>query len=520
MYTSNINRVTGLSGFDTEGMVEKLMQAESAKKIRLEKDKIKVGWEQEGYRKIISAVQDFKNKWLGTNVSNNIGYDAFWSGSKTSVIDKNTGQESNAITIKNANQNGNYNIEILKKAEAESITGNAINNKLDVEAKLDAKLTDVFNAFDGEFKNGNDITLKLGKDNKDNKEIKITITKDDTISTLINKVNSSGAGIELGFNELTKRFTLKSLESGNNSNIDIQDLDTKKIFKDYFGVNLDNKKSNEVYVEGQDAEVIVDGIKAKISSNDVNMNGISFTINSKGNVNISSTIDVDATFNKIKDFVDDYNKLIGTFNKAVTESRPKSDSYSYYEPMTDDEKKGLSEDEIKKYEEQAKKGFLYRSEHLDKFLGNMRENIYKSVNIGGKSISLYEIGITTSSDYTSGGKLEIDEQKLKKALSERSGDVKKLFTDSKNGIAAKMNKDIDDAIGNKGYLTQKAGIQGTISDKNNDLTKDIEEISKRLAEERKRLYDKENYYFSLFAKMEQAMNQQNSQMGILLSSFN
>ena len=515
MYTSNINRVTGLSGFDTEGMVEKLMQAESAKKTRLEKDKIKVGWEQEAYRNIISAVQDFKNKWLGTNVSNNIGYDAFWSGSKTSVIDKNTGQESNAITIKNANQNGNYNIEIIKKAEAESITGNTINNKPNVEAKLNAKLTDVFNAFDGELANSGELTLKFGKDNKE-----IKITKDDTIETLVNKVNSSGAGIELGFNELTKRFTLKSLESGNNSNIDIQDLETKRIFNTYFGVNLDSKGSNAVHVKGQDAEVIVDGVKATSSSNDVSMNGISFTINSIGNVNISSTIDVDATFNKIKDFVDDYNKLIGTFNKAVTESRPKSDSYSYYEPMTDDEKKGLSEDEIKKYEEQAKKGFLYRSEHLDKFLGNMRENIYKSVDIGGKSISLYEIGITTSSDYTSGGKLEIDEQKLKKALSERSGDVKKLFTDSKNGIAAKMNKDIDDAIGTKGYLTQKAGIQGTISDKNNDLTKEIEEISKRLAEERQRLYDKENYYFSLFAKMEQAMNQQNSQMGILLSSFN
>lgn len=515
MYTSNINRVTGLSGFDTEGMVEKLMQAESAKKIRLEKDKIKVGWEQEAYRNIISSVQDFKNKWLGTNVSNNIGYDAFWSGSKTSVIDKNTGQESNAITIKNANRNGNYNINIIKKAEAESITGNEIKSKPDVQVKLNSKLTDVFNAFDDEFKNGNDITLRLGKDNKE-----IKITKDDTIDTLINKVNSSGAGVELGFNELTKRFTLKSLESGNNSNIDIKDPGTKRIFNTYFGVNLDNKDNNAGHIKGQDAEVEVDGIKAKISSNDVNMNGISFTINSTGNVNISSTIDVDATFNKIKDFVDDYNKLIGTFNKAVTESRPKSDSYSYYEPMTDDEKKGLSEDEIKKYEEQAKKGFLYRSEHLDKFLGNMRENVYKSVDIGGKSISLYEIGITTSSDYTSGGKLEIDEQKLKKALSERSGDVKKLFTDSKNGIAAKMNKDIDDAIGTKGYLTQKAGIQGTISDKNNDLTKEIEEISKRLSEERQRLYDKENYYFSLFAKMEQAMNQQNSQMGILLSSFN
>ncbi|WP_317367064.1 flagellar filament capping protein FliD [uncultured Tyzzerella sp.] len=514
MYTSNINRVTGLSGFDTEGMVEKLMQAESAKKIRLEKDKIKVGWEQEAYRNIISATQDFKNKWLGTNVSNNIGYDAFWNNSTTSVIDKITGQVSNAITIKNANQNGNYNIEIIKKAEAESITGNEINAKPGVDIKLDSKLTDIFNAFDGEFSNSNEITLKFGKDNKE-----IKITKDDTIRTLINKVNSSGAGIELGFNELTKRFTLEALESGNNSNIDIQDVKTKEIFKKYFGVDLDDKSRNAVHVEGQDAEVEVDGIKATSSSNDIEMNGISFTINSKGSVNISSNIDVDSTFNKIKDFVNDYNKLIDTFNKAVRENRPKSDKYSYYEPMTDEEKKGLTEDEIKKYEEQAKKGFLYRSEHLDKFLRSMRDNVYKSIDIGGKNISLYEIGITTSQDYNSGGKLEIDEEKLKQALRERSGDVKQLFT-SENGIASKINKSIDDAIGVKGYLTQKAGIEGTISGVNNDLTKEIEEIAKKLAEERQRLYDKENYYYNLFAKMEQSMNQQNTQMGILLSSFN
>lgn len=515
MYTSNVNRVTGLSGFDTEGMVEKLMQAESAKKIRLEKDKIKVGWEQEEYRKIISSVEDFKNKWLGTNLSNNIGYDAFWNSSKTSVIDKTTGQASNAITIKNANENGNYNIEVTQKAEAESITGNAINKKPDVNVNLYSKLTDVFNAFDGEFASSNEITLRLGKDNKE-----IKITKDDTIKTFMNKVNSSGAGLELKFNNVTERFTLSVTESGANSNIDVTDNETKRILKDYFKIDLDNKAGgNEIYTKGQDAEFTVDGVKATSSSNNIDMNGISFTINGTGNVNISSTIDEDATFNKIKDFVNDYNKLIDTFNKAATESRPKSDKYSYYEPMTDEEKKGLSEDEIKKYEEQAKKGFLYRSEHLDKFLRGMRENVYKSIDIGGKSISLYEIGITTSQDYNSGGKLEIDEQKLKQALRERSSDVKQLFT-SENGIANKIKKNIDDAIGTKGYLTQKAGIKGTISDKNNDLTKEIEEISKRLSAEKQRLYDKENYYYSLFAKMEQAMNQQNSQMGILLSSLN
>ena len=38
IYTSNTNRVTGLSGIDTESMIDKLMKAESLKYNRLEKE--------------------------------------------------------------------------------------------------------------------------------------------------------------------------------------------------------------------------------------------------------------------------------------------------------------------------------------------------------------------------------------------------------------------------------------------------------------------------------------------------
>ncbi len=245
------------------------------------------------------------------------------------------------------------------------------------------------------------------------------------------------------------------------------------------------------------------------------MNGINFTINGTGHVIIEANSDVDETFKKVKEFVEDYNKLIEEVNNAFVEKRPKSGKYGYFEPLTDEEKKGMSEDEIKKYEENAKKGLLNGDENINKFLSSLRSNIYKSVDIGGKTISLYEIGITTTKDYNDGGKLQIDEEKFKKALSEKGDDIRQLFT-TKGGIVDNIKSSVESAIGSSGYLRKKAGVEGSTSASNNDLTKELEDITKRLADERERLYNKEMYYFDLFAKMESSMNQQNSQMAVLL----
>ena len=45
IYTSNINRVTGLSGIDTESMIDQMMKAETTKYNRLEKQKTTVTWQ-------------------------------------------------------------------------------------------------------------------------------------------------------------------------------------------------------------------------------------------------------------------------------------------------------------------------------------------------------------------------------------------------------------------------------------------------------------------------------------------
>lgn len=724
MFTSDINRVTGLSGLDTESMVEKMMKAESMKYNRLEKQKTSVTWQQESFRQLIKSMQGFQDKWFNTtNLSNNIGYDAFWNNYKTSVKDFNTGADSNTIKVNSTTNSGRYDINVTQKAETETLTGNGVskeiisgktvdeikkgieeygevkfnvvldggtkeisikkdeltnsdlekvlNEKLDiafgkgtdgkskvtvskgtddkltfkpsgdghtltindsertegvsntindvlkdgstsfeitidgytakvdfaqgdtkeqklekinkslkeaknskdekkdlrnyisVEAKddnlvikneskidkleiktkvdgknettttlkptgnlsifgfenpttvvkLNSKLTDVFGAkFNDLFKSGNDITDEI-KLNFGGKEV--SITKDDTIQTLINKVNNSGGKVNLEFNEVTNRFTLKSSESGANGTIEIKDEKTKKFLQDITGINVTDKSKNAKYTKGQDAIFEIDGVQTTRPSNDISMNGINFTINGTGHVIIEANSDVDETFKKVKEFVEDYNKLIEEVNNAFVEKRPKSGKYGYFEPLTDEEKKGMSEDEIKKYEENAKKGLLNGDENINKFLSSLRSNIYKSVDIGGKTISLYEIGITTTKDYNDGGKLQIDEEKFKKALSEKGDDIRQLFT-TKGGIVDNIKSSVESAIGSSGYLRKKAGVEGSTSASNNDLTKELEDITKRLADERERLYNKEMYYFDLFAKMESSMNQQNSQMAVLL----
>ncbi len=722
MFTSDINRVTGLSGLDTESMVEKMMKAESMKYNRLEKQKTSVTWQQESFRQLIKSMQGFQDKWFNTtNLSNNIGYDAFWNNYKTSVKDATTGADSNVIKVNSTTNSGRYDINVTQKAETETLTGNGVSkeiisgktvddikkgieeneeikfnvvldggsreisitkddlkngakleevlnkkletafgkdkvivtkgqdnkltfkpngdghsltitdsertegvsttitdalkedatsfeitingytakvnfdkdkdktpedklkkiketlkdatndkgeksdlrNYISVEAKdnnliikndsktetvkittkvnggkeetkdlkptgnlsvfgfenpttvvkLNSKLADVFgDKFNSFFKNGNDTTDEI-KLNFGGKEV--SITKDDTIQTLINKVNNSGGKVNLEFNEVTNRFTLKSSESGANGTIEITDQNTKKFLKDITGIDVETKTNNAKYTKGQDAIFEIDGVQTTRPSNDISMNGINFTINGTGHVIIEANSDVDETFKKVKEFVEDYNKLIEEVNNAFVEKRPKSGKYGYFEPLTDEEKKGMSEDEIKKYEENAKKGLLNGDENINKFLSSLRSNIYKSVDIGGKTISLYEIGITTTKDYNDGGKLQIDEEKFKKALSEKGDDIRQLFT-TKGGIVDNIKSSVESAIGSSGYLRKKAGVEGSTSASNNDLTKELEDITKRLADERERLYNKEMYYFDLFAKMESSMNQQNSQMAVLL----
>ncbi len=153
IYTGDVNRVTGLSGIDTESMIDKMMKAESAKYEKLQKDEIWVTWRQEAYREVITAMQDFQNKWFSsTNPSSNLGFQTAWNNFNTTVKDS-SGKESSAVTVKGSSQTGKYEIEVSQVAQTESLTGKPkVTGEIVSGASLDEIYTSIEKAGEVNFK--------------------------------------------------------------------------------------------------------------------------------------------------------------------------------------------------------------------------------------------------------------------------------------------------------------------------------------------------------------------------------
>ena len=85
----------------------------------------------------------------------------------------------------------------------------------------------------------------------------------------------------------------------------------------------------------------------------------------------------------------------------------------------------MSEEQIKKWNEKAKSGLLYNNSQVRTLVSDMREALYTPVDaVDSKYNSLSAIGITTT---TTKGHVTLDEDKLRKALTEDPDCVYQLF---------------------------------------------------------------------------------------------
>lgn len=348
----------------------------------------------------------------------------------------------------------------------------------------------------------------------------VTINKDDNLSTVMTNV-SSETGVKLSYNSVTKAFKLESDETGFSNTIEFGSGSEDFLSKLGFDFNEGSSTYSRTSV-AQDAIVKIDDVETSRASNDINIDGLNITVNSvtSSEVTLTSTYDVTSMVDKIKSFVEEYNTLIGELNTTVKETRSKSGSYSYYEPLLDDEKKAMSEDEIEKWETEAKKGLLYNDSTIKGVMSSMRSTLYNQITTtDGKKISLFSIGITTTSDYTQGGKLVIDEEKLTAAVKNSGDAIEELFTQTKTGLGDAMNTVLNNAVGSTGTLRNKAGIVGTSSVSENTLSKQLKSISDQIDREKERLENKEIRYYELFSNMESAISKSNSQLDAVYSLF-
>lgn len=344
----------------------------------------------------------------------------------------------------------------------------------------------------------------------------VVIDSDTTISDFISKVTESDAGVKMSYNSVSGTFTLETKETGSDQSILFgTDADTKDVFKSLgFATELDGSLKTAT---GKDATVEIDGVLTETSSNKLRFD--EFTADIKNakvgeQYTISSSRDVDATYSLISDFVTAYNDMVKSIRSTVNENRSEG-TVGYYEPLTDAEKKEMTEDEIKKWETEAKKGILNNDQILKSFLSRARQSLYEQTTTdkNGKSVGIYSYGITTSSDMSKAGELVIDETKLKEALAEDPDAVIDLVKNMSEGL----NTTIRSFTATNGLLANKAGIEGTSSEYQNSLLTDINRLKSQMSTELTRLQDKESKLYKMFSEMESLVNQNNTNMEALYS---
>ncbi len=219
----------------------------------------------------------------------------------------------------------------------------------------------------------------------------------------------------------------------------------------------------------------------------------------------------DQVVDGIKQFVDAYNKIVKTLNDYLSEEA----NYSKYPPLTDAQKKEMSEKEIELWEEKAKQGLIRRDPTISTFLQSMRTSLYERPN--GCPLALYDLGIETG-DWETKGQLvfsEDGEARLRQMIESDPASVMQLFTDPQEGLAVKLNTILDRTAkissGAPGALVELAGVKGKASEENNSLHARLKDIDERIAA-LKRTYEKEKTrYWNQFNAMEQMIANMNSQ---------
>ena len=356
------------------------------------------------------------------------------------------------------------------------------------------------------------------------KDYEFTIDANTTVGALIKQINSSElgkAGVSayvddsgrLAFFNPDKDKTI-TFEDATNDSVNILEslgLDTVTTSPDTSFVR--------VGAAGKDAKVIFNGVEGSYSTNNFQINGITFTAK-KANEEVEITVvqDVDKVVENIKNFVDKYNELISLINGELTEKR-----YRDYAPLTDEQKKEMKDTEIEKWEQFARSGMLRNDQLLTSALSRMRAALSNAVNSMPEGFRmLADIGITTGS-WEERGKLYIDETKLRKAISENPDQVAALFmtndgvadSDAGDGIAVRMYDQLDQIFK---QIVDRAGTATSV-ETSYSLGKELSDLDDRIEAMQRRLDELQKRYYRQFTAMETYINQMNQQSLWLAQQF-
>lgn len=479
-------RIGGLaSGFDTEQMVEQLMQVQRLPLDRIYQQKIRTEWQRDQYRNLMTKISSFRDLVFDMQLQSTYLARLVASSDETMVKAQVVGQA----------QYGTYDLKVKQLAAAATkVSAGGVNTR--------------FEEFVSKIDPSEPITIGLRADKNAAEFTAITIEHGETITSFVKKINDNKElGITAFYDDATGSLVFRSNATGANAVVEFDDA----VVADGAGGTL--SFVNDVLLdqgdwvrneEGRNAEFEINGLATYRESNTFTFGGLSITLRAADEnkvVTLEVTQDTDRIVGAIKNLVDKYNELIAEINGKLTEP-----IYRDYPPLTEAQKKEMDEKDIELWEEKAKSGLLRSDRILTDLVADMRKALSSVVDGVGLN-TLSKIGITTGSWYEH-GKLHINETQLRNAVQNNPDDVIALFTKNgetqqNQGIARRLNSVLTEGMDR---LAKTAGKASSIFDQST-LSEKIRSYEKQIAVMEDRMIELENRYWLQFVAMERALQQ-------------
>lgn len=467
-------RATNLTGLiDIDSLVEANLLRQKTK-INTATQKMKVEqYKQEQYREVITKSKKFYNKYCDILSGGNLLSSSTYNAMKATSSDSSSVTATASTTAKA----GNYKVNITQVATSAKV-----------------ELSD----------------LTVGTIKINDKDITISGTnREELIASLNQGLAENGIKATAKYSDFANNgsggIIIQTEAKGSSAMLKVNDG------VEVFGTNIQGTITDM----STNTEYKLEEHKDKIDGNSIKLDGVTFNFTDKINGDVTIGVKADGTElkDKIVEFINDYNELLGHINGKLYEEYDRS-----YLPLTDEDKEGLSDSEIEKLEKKAQTGLLKNDSYLRNFADDMKLTMTTMLEKSG--LSLEKIGINPVEDYsTQNGLFTIDEDKLLSAIEENPDGIKELFS-GKDGIVTKLSDNLKDhATGTFSRLAKKAGVADGVTANTNEMTKDIEERKKLITQMQTALQEKEDALYTKYSTLESNLASLQSQQSSLSSYF-
>ena len=499
------NGIYGLSGsgLDIESLVKMGMMNKQNQYDKMYQTQLKQTWVKEAYNTVYTDVKAFKESMstfkmqsnmsaMQATSSNNDVVSVTANGAAAAMNHKITVEQvaSNAyLMTANGQKIERANNSAANSAYLKDVLFSGDATKTTVDGQTSYLVKNDTTGKNDTFK-GSDVAISIEVQDSDEVDSdgkpvthKVEFTYDQifgdnkTLNDLATAFSNSGANVQGGYDTVNDSFSLYNKTSGSANKIGLKannkasaDPLNKLHLASYDGQNntlgsaitFETDKMN-VAATGTNAKATIDGKTYESDTNKLNVANVIYNFNGVSAKNadgtyqastISVSQDTDKIVDNVKKFVETYNTLIDSLNTKYREEKNTD-----YKPLTKKQESEMTESQINKWNEKAKSGLLYHDNNIYSIISDMREALYTEVDAvdtvltdarGNKYSynSMSSIGITSS---TNQGHITLDEEKLKKALTEDPDCVYQLFASDQDStyISGSTNKNQSDTYTSK-----------------------------------------------------------------------